>query len=211
VVWFGTKRVNIICFMETKRLPLAILALMFCFGSAAMAAPACNAKAKIPANARTFAKTTALDGWREFRDGEGVPDLSLNGGMSAQFWQDRSKNRTVYVVAPGQDYWTYTRYCFDSDGQLENVDFEVRTRLGWGLRAESSAASGFDATNSNFISLKSGKTIAKPDGVGDAPQALKPILYLRVNDLPFASMLTASAKPRRGKSADGSSARASSE
>jgi hypothetical protein len=115
------------------------------------------------------------------------------------------------VVAPGQDYWTYTRYCFDSDGQLENVDFEVRTRLGWGLRAESSAASGFDATNSNFISLKSGKTIAKPDGVGDAPQALKPILYLRVNDLPFASMLTASAKPRRGKSADGSSARASSE
>jgi hypothetical protein len=165
-----------------------------------MAAPACNARTKAPANTRTFAKTSELNGWQEYRNGEGVPELGLDGGMSAQFWQDKSKSRTVYVVQPGQDYWTYTRYCFSADGGLEDVDFEIRTPLGWGSRAEGSVSGDrFEASKLEFFNLKSGKTIARPEGVGDTPAALRPMLYLRVNDLPFAPMLTTATKPHRPK------------
>jgi len=164
----------------------------------ARAASSCKVKTNTPSSARTFAKISNQSTWREYKNLEGVPDLELNNGMSAQFWQDRSKNRSVTIVEPGQEFWSYTRYCFNSNGELEGVGFEVRTELGWGLRAEGSLlGSGFYSNSQEFFSLKNGKTIAKPEGVGAAPVGLRPTVYRNVSELPFAQMLKVSARSKR--------------
>lgn len=177
----------------------------------AMAAPACNVRSKIPDAARTFAKTSDQNVWQEYRSQDVVPDLALDSGMSARFWEEKNKTRSVYFVEPGEDTWTYTRYCFNKEGALESVNFEVRTSLGWGLRAEGSASNkGFDPNTVEFISLKNGKVIPKPAGVTKVPVELKPTVYLNVSELPFASLLAAPTKDApKSKSAPKLSAMAS--
>jgi hypothetical protein len=165
--------------------------------SIVLAAPACNVSAKAPSSARTFARPNARSIWREYTSLQDVPDLELNNGISARFWQDRSKNRSVMIVEPGQDYWSYTRYCFDSKGELTGVGYEVRTELGWGVRAEGSMfGDGFTPTTLAFFSLKNGRAITKPKGVSDAPAALQPTVYRNVSDLPFAQLLKASTRKK---------------
>jgi hypothetical protein len=162
----------------------------------AVAAPACNVKAKIPAKARIFARTNEQSEWREYPAMADVPQLDLDSGMSAQFWQPKKGSASVYVTAPGEEFWVYTRYCFSGDGKLENVSFEIRTPLGWGHRSAGSiTGTGFKPSSSQFFSTRNGKTIAKPAGVNDMPQDVKPTLYLKVSELPFAGLLSAATKP----------------
>jgi hypothetical protein len=182
--------------MNTRRIGFSLSVVVIGLAPIAMAAPVCNVRVEVPAAARTFAKTSEQSSWREYRSMQEVPELKLDSGMSAQFWQDeKNKDRSVYMVEPGQDFWIYTRYCFDSGGELEGVGFEIRTLLGWGHRAEGSVSSdGFDASTFEFFSLENGKAIPKPPGVRDIPAELKPILYREVTELPFASLLTVSSK-----------------
>lgn len=181
---------NIMPVMRTWRIVLPLFALVIGLARVAMAAPACNVRAKVPAADRIFAITNDLSTWREYPSIGDVPDLKLDSGMSVEVWQHRNKTRFVYIVQPGQDFWTYTRYCFDDEGQLESVGFEVNTPLGWGIRSVGTASTnGFDPSTVEFISLKSGRAIPKPPGVGDAPYNLKPRVYLTLRDLPFASLL----------------------
>jgi hypothetical protein len=162
----------------------------------AMAAPACNVKVKIPAKARIFARVNGQGEWREYQTMSDVPQLDLDSGMSAQFWQPKKHSPSVYVVEPGEDFWVYTRYCFSGDGKLENVSFEIRTPLGWGHRSAGSVTgTAFQPSSSQFFSTRSGKTIAKPNGVGDIPRDVKPTLYLKVSELPFAGLLSPATKP----------------
>ncbi len=134
--------------------------------------------------------------WREYKSGVVVPRIDLDSGMSAQFWQDKNKTQWVNLVQPGQDFTIFTRYCYDGESALANVNFEVRTPLGWGHRIEGSVSGkDFSASTTEFFNLKDGKTIPKPDGVGDAPTVLKPMIYLKLNDLPFAPLLPVPAKP----------------
>jgi len=163
----------------------------------AMAAPACDVKVKIPAKARTFARMNDQGEWREYRKLADVPQLDLDSGMSAQFWQPKRRSASVYVVEPGEDFWIYTRYCFAGDGKLENVSFEIRTPLGWGHRSEGSVAgTAFKPGSSEFFSTRNGKAIPKPDGVSDIPRDVKPTLYLKVSELPFAGLLSGASKPK---------------
>jgi hypothetical protein len=165
-----------------------------------MAAPSCSVREKAPKTARNFARSSDQDNWREYKSTGEVPELSLGSGMSAQFWQDRNKSQSAYTVQSGQDFTIYTRYCFDSGGALEDVEFEVRTQLGWGHRIEGSISGrDFNARMAEFFNLKNGKSMAKPAGVPDAPTALKPTIYIKVADLPFASQLPVAAKPRKNK------------
>jgi hypothetical protein len=182
--------------MNTRRIGFSLSVLVIGLAPIAMASPVCNVRVKIPATAHTYAKMSEQSSWREYRSMQEVPDLKLDSGMSAQFWQnEKQKNWSVYMVEPGQDFWIYTRYCFDSGGELEGVDFEIRTLLGWGHRAEGTVSSyGFDANTFEYFSLQNGKVIPKPPGVGHIPAELKPILYREVTELPFASLLADSSK-----------------
>ena len=176
--------------MRLQYFPLWVSALVLSVAQVAMAAPACSVRTTIPIAARTFAKANDQSGWLEYRHVEEVPALALDSGKSARFWEDRNKTRSVYIEEPGGDTSVYTRYCFNKKGDLESVNFEVRTSLGWGLRAKGAASNkGFDPKSVEFISVKSGKKIPKPAGVSKIPVALKPTIYMNVSELPFASLL----------------------
>ena len=179
---------------------LAFLALILCWASIGLAAPACSVREKAPKTTRNFAKTGDQDTWREYKSVGEVPDLNLDSGMSAQFWRDGNKGESAYTVQPGQDFTILTRYCFDRAGVLQDVDFEVETPLGWGHRVEGSiSGNDFNARTAEFFNLKNGRAMPQPSGVGEAPADLKPAIYLKMTDLPFAMLLPVSAKPQKGK------------
>ena len=183
--------------------PLAVVLSIVTIGYSpiAAAASACSLKVRMPADARTFAQTNHQSDWQEYQSLYSVPALSPASGVSAQFWQHKRRTPLVTVVEPGQDFEIETKYCFDEAGQLETVDFEIRTALGWGYRAEGTATGGvFNASLSQFFRLKDGKTTPPPDFVGSVPPALKPKLYLSLSELPFAGLLeTTVASNRRLK------------
>ena len=198
--------------MRLQKISPAILVLAAGLAPMAKAVPGCSVKAKIPAAARIFAKTNERSAWREYQSSEELPTLELNSGMSAQFWKERDKSGSVYIVEPGQDFWTYTHYCFDKRGELEGVAFEIRTPLGWGHRTEGEVTNyGFDTRQFEYFSLRNGKTIPKPPGVGKIPDELKPVLYREVTELPFASLLTDVKKQRSKRAPSTSLASAGSE
>ncbi len=187
-------RLNIMPLMKSALISFPFLALVIGFAPVVMAAPGCSPNAKVPATARTFAKTSAQSAWREYASMQDVPELNLNGGLAAQFVQRKSPS--VMIVKPGEDYWTYTNYCYGSDGRLAGVSFEVRTELGWGYRMEGTAfLGGFSDNTHEFFRTSDGKPIARPAGVSEAPASLQPTLYLTVAQLPFASLLNFAANP----------------
>ena len=153
----------------------------------------CNVQAPAPAEARTFAVLNTQGHWKEYKNIEAVPEIDTNGGESAQFWREKDGGSSVYTVDPGEDFWTYTRYCFDSTGQLSQVGFEVRTAWGWGYSLEGPVVEAvFLPKSTRFFSTENGKPIPRPDGASDVPNALRPVLYLRLTKLPFAQLLSGS-------------------
>lgn len=189
--------------MKTKRFPLALALLALGFPLAGKAAPTCSVKDKVPSSARIFATAGGDGAWREYSSAGQVPDVGLDSGVTAQFVQHKKESPSVTMVKPGEDYWTYTKYCYGEDGELAGVSFEIRTQLGWGYRVDGTAsASGFSASSHQYFQTKDGKPIARPDGVADAPTGLEPPLYMKVGDLPFASLLKpTTAKAHAGRHA----------
>ena len=199
--WYGSalRPLNIMRDMKTKRIPLAVSVLVIGLAPMAIAASTCNVKDKVPAAARIFANTSGHGAWHEYRSVDEIPQLALDSGITAQVLQRKKSIPSVTVVEPGEDFWLYTRYCYNDDGQLDGVTLELRTSLGWGHRVEGTVSGDeFYASKSEFFSTKNGKPISKPFGVADAPAGLKPTLYMNVSELPFASLLRTSAK-KHGK------------
>jgi hypothetical protein len=188
--------------MKTKRIRLALAVFALGISPVVMSATTCSLKEKLPSSARIFAKADDQSSWREYTSAGHVPDLQLDSGMSAEVVQHKKGIPSVTVVRPGEQYWTYTRYCFAGNGHLDGVSFEVRTQLGWGYRVEGTATGGgFSATAHEFFRTKDGKTIEKPEGVADAPAGLAPTLYMSVSELPFAGLLKPPAKAKSGRHA----------
>jgi len=181
--------------MKEKWIPLALSFVVLGFSRAAIAAPSCSVKDKVPSNARVFAKANGEAAWSEYRSLAEVPQVALDSGVTAQFVQHKKSSPSVTMVAPGEEFWLYTRYCYDEAGQLAGLSFELRTSLGWGYRTDGEVAGGTFAANSQeFFRTKDGKPIEKPVGVSNAPTGLKPAVYLKVSELPFAPLLKTSAK-----------------
>jgi hypothetical protein len=204
VVWFSPPRRQHNAPMKTKSFPLVLSLLALGFPLTGKAAPTCSVKDKVPSTARIFAKAGNDSAWREYASAEQVQDVGLDSGAIAQFVQHKRESPSVTVVKPGEDYWTYTKYCYGDDGELAGVSYEIRTQLGWGYRVDGLPYMGrFSANVHEFFSTKDGKTIAKPDGVTEAPAGLEPALYIKVSDLPFASLLktTTAAKTHAGRHA----------
>jgi hypothetical protein len=185
--------------MKTKRLSLALLLLALGFSPSGKAVPVCSVKDKVPPSARIFATAGDEGAWREYPSAGQVPDVGLDSGMTAQFVQHKRESPSVTMVRPAEQYWTYTKYCYGDEGQLAGVSLEIRTQLGWGYRVEGTASgSGFSANSREYFRTKDGKPIARPDGVADAPAGLEPTLYMKLVDLPFASLLKTTAKTHAG-------------
>jgi hypothetical protein len=173
-----------------------------CSTPIAMAAPGCSVHAKMAAAGRVFARANEHSSWQEYQSMQDVPELNLNGGLAAQFVQHKKESPSVRIVKPGQNYWTFTSYCYGNDGQLAGVSFEARTELGWGYRMEGTAfLGGFSDNTHEFFRTKDGKPIARPAGVSEAPAGLQPTLYLTVEQLPFAALLKTAANPSGKQSA----------
>jgi hypothetical protein len=128
--------------------------------------------------------------WREYRTIKEVPELENDFGEFVQLWTSHDGNVLIRVEAPGEDFASYTDYCFDSKGQLIQLRFQLRTAWGWGYRVEGPILNGKLAPKkSEFFSTKTEMPITKPQQADDIPDALKPIIYLRQAQLPFFKLL----------------------
>jgi hypothetical protein len=184
--------------MPKKILGCAILVFVLGLAQTAKASAVCPMKTNAPWNTRVFANAGDQREWREYRTLDDAPAPKAKGDMLGEFWQVNKKARSAYLVERGQDFKISTRYCFDESGNLEGIGFEIETALGWGHRVEGTVSGGtFAASRSEFFNVETGKTLPRPGGIEDVPGALQPVLYLNQSELPFASLLTVTAKPAK--------------
>ena len=140
---------------------------------------------------RYFADSDGKNIWREYRSIDAVPQLSNDGGEIALLWAGGNGDVLVGTKEPGEDFAIFTDYCFDSNGRLIQLRFEVRTAWGWGYRKECPVLHGtLTPKISEFFDTTTEARGAKPQQAADIPQALKPKLYLRKSQLPFSKLLS---------------------
>lgn len=155
----------------------------------ATAERACGVDMHNPAK-RVFAKVDDNQPWREYMRLEDVPELALGFGTSAELWAGDNGSLLIRTVEPGEDFWSYTEYCFNKDGQLTRLAYEVRTAWGWAFQMGGPILNGaVRADSRGFSSTETGKAVPKPDGADDVREALKPTLYTEERRLPFYSLL----------------------
>ena len=190
---------NCLDVFRTKFSRLAFIALLnlAAFGGVARAtqnatAQRCNIDQSQPAQ-RIFANPDGKQGWREYASAKDVPELQLGSGQFARLWSSRDGNFLVSTQEPGEDFASYTDYCFDSTGQLIGLKFQLRTAWGWGYREEGAIRKGTLAAEiSEFFDTKTELRIARPEQSADIPDVLKPTLYLQKSRLPFFKLLSKS-------------------
>jgi hypothetical protein len=129
-------------------------------------------------------------GWREYKDVKSVPELELNIGSAVQIWPGADANLLVHLQEPGDDFAAYTDYCFDKEGNLVQLRYELRTAWGWGYRQEGPLANdSLKLKIREFFNTKTGQHIERPNQASDVSDALKPRIYRRKSQLPFFKIL----------------------
>jgi len=163
--------------------------LLFLFGFRLYAAP-CDMNPGEPAQ-RVFAQVDAQHDWAEYKSIQAVPQLSLNGGVSAEIWMAPKKDMLVRTVAPGKDFQAYTESCYSGRGYLVYVRYELRTAWGWYYRAEGPIImSRFHRSTEQYFDAKSNQPlVVRPQQADDFPDMLIPVLQMRSELLPFAKLL----------------------
>ncbi len=165
--------------------------LCFVIARTAFALPPtwCGANEAVPAQ-RVFAQIHGTAPWREYKSITAVPELELDDGTTAQVWAGTEHTQVVRLVEPGQDFWTYTEYCFDSEGTITRIRFEVRTAWGWGYRTELPVVNRVPAkSKQTFFDTKTGQPISRPNDADNIRDTLRPTIVQTTKDLPFASLL----------------------
>ena len=139
---------------------------------------------------RIFANPDRKHAWREYRSVKEVPELENDFGEFVQLWTSHNGNVLITIQAPGEDFASYTNYCFDPGGRLTQLTFQLRTAWGWGYRTEGFVSKGrFAGKTSEFFSTETEKPIPKPDQANSIPRALKPRIFMREAQLPFFKLL----------------------
>ena len=148
----------------------------------------CGAEQGRPAQ-RVFA-IVDRQGWREYRSVDDVPEVALGAANYAYLWVGRDRNVLIRMQEPTEDFAAYTDYCFDPTGHLVHLKFELRTAWGWGFREEGPVLKGLlNIHTSEFFSTNTEERISRPGQAADIADWLKPQLYLRKSQLPFAKLL----------------------
>jgi len=85
---------------------------------------------------RIFANSDGKHGWHEYPNVKEVPELVLGFGQFAKFWTGTHGTVLIRLEEHGEDFAAHSDYCFDKDGHLVALKFELRTAWGWGYREE---------------------------------------------------------------------------
>ncbi|HTX75579.1 MAG TPA: hypothetical protein VMD29_05175 [Terracidiphilus sp.] len=150
----------------------------------------CGVELREPAQ-RVFAKVDDKQPWKEFGRVADVPELSLGFGTSAEMWSGRNHGLLIRTEEPGEDFDANTEYCFGQGGKLVQVAYEIRTAWGWGFRMNGNVLNGALHTDSKvYFNTETGKRMLRPEGADDIREALRPSLFLTVNQLPFSQLLS---------------------
>lgn len=166
---------------------LAAFSLMIA-APAKAATPWCGMDPSSPA-AAIFATVDNPRVWREYPDSGAIPLLS-DGGETAQVWIGRNGDVLVRTVEPGEDFWRFTDYCFDSRAAAVRLRFQLRTAWGRGYRLEGPVVSEVvQPDHATYFSTQNEKPVPKPAEADDISEALKPTLYATESQLPFVQLL----------------------
>jgi len=140
---------------------------------------------------RIFADPDGKLGWHEYRSVKDVPELELGFSQFVRFWAGPDGKALIRLEEPGEDFSAYTDYCFEKTGQLVQLRFELRTAWGWGYREEGPVVNGVLAPQtSEFFSTENEVPVTRPEQADDIADALRPHLYVRKSQLPFARLLS---------------------
>jgi hypothetical protein len=176
--------------MKVRFMLVLWLAVPVLAGAASPFAQKCDLEGIKP-ELRVFAKTDASAPWRSFQSTAKLPDLENDSGMTAQIWRAPAGSFLVRIDGPGEDFATFTNYCFDQAGTLRRIRFEVRTAWGWGYRLDSPTNRGSNRLGpGQFFNTKTEKAIPRPAQAADISDALKPTIYKTARSLPFDNLLT---------------------
>ncbi len=130
--------------------------------------------------------------WQEYTTVTQVAGLgSTNGELMIAFKTSSSGRRFVRTVEFGEDNVRYQANCYDRDGRLAWLHYEMRTAWGWGYEDKRTFGSGTKMSNSStrFFDLKNNQEIKRPAQAGDVPDFTKPSVYKNFDTLPIAGAL----------------------
>jgi hypothetical protein len=128
--------------------------------------------------------------WRRYKKPEDVPTLESSGHF-AQIWVTFNGNVFIRMEEPSEDWVTYTDYCFNKIGRLIVLGFEVRTYWGYGFRKSGPIVKGiFRPRTSDYFDTENEAAITRPEQAEDFVEALKPYIFNRKSQLPFAKLIS---------------------
>jgi hypothetical protein len=141
---------------------------------------------------RVFADPQGKGNWKEYRTLKEVPELTNDAGAYAGFLSGSDGNSLIITQEPGEDFTAYTDYCFEKNGRLLQLRFELRTAWGWEFREEGSIVNGhFSSRSVEFFDTKTEKMVPKPgDDANEVLANVKPNLYSQKSRLPFFKLLS---------------------
>jgi hypothetical protein len=183
-------------YMQKSFGPLLILILLVAALSSTTAAAQSLARTHCGVDSnqpwqRAFANTDEKQGWREYRKIGDIPEVALGSSTYAYLWLGPNNSLLIRIEEPTEDFAIYSDYCLDRAGRLVQLKFEVRTAWGWGYREERSLSKGLSTPEtSEFFSTQTEQPIPRPEMADDIPEALRPRLYKRKSQLPFAKLLS---------------------
>ena len=183
--------------MRTSRFSICSLVLCFAVMALSMSLPAGQSATALQCGVdqtrkaqRLFADPNGKNEWKEYRNIDAIPELSNDGGILARLWSGSNGDVLLRAEEPGEDFASYTDYCFDAKGQLIQLRFELRTAWGWGYKKEGPVLRGIVTSRiSEFFDTTTDKRVTRPEQAADIPEALKPKLYLQESRLPFYKLL----------------------
>lgn len=136
----------------------------------------------------------SLDGktWRTYRNIKSLPEIEPNVGTLALVWEGTGGNVLVQIQDPSEDFDVHTDYCFDREGHLVQLRFELSTGRGWGFRQEGPIVDGkLKPQVSEFFNTTTGRAMKKPEEAEViSVETLTPEMYLKKSDLPFSKLLS---------------------
>jgi hypothetical protein len=129
--------------------------------------------------------------WSEYRRVKQVPPLDGNDGEKMIAIKSSSTGRHfVRFVEYGEDSATYQADCYDQDGALSTMQYDLRTAWGWGYEDVRTFARGKVLHRSTrFFNIRTNQDIERPAQADDVPDFLKPKIYKKFGAIPIAGVL----------------------
>ena len=126
--------------------------------------------------------------WAQYSSDEKVPPGDVD--TRAYWWKTSNLTLVRITVAIVDDMQKTSEYCYNSSGRLAEFRYEFWTAWGWGYneRRALNSAGQLTVTQSGFVKIPGGQRIHKPDQAADVEKSLRPEIYERLKEMPFAGV-----------------------